>query len=132
MTGGGAFSNANHLRTLIEEQRDGKKDQDATYKSSLKVLVRNLKGTNKRLLLHAKITGACQSVRSTTVSGTVLSATEFRYFVCARYNVFPVNLQIHFDGRGTAFRVTHALSCSIGDLVIARHNEIRDNLLYLS
>ena len=28
--------------------------------------------------------------------------------------------------------MTHALSCSIGGLVIARHNEIRDELLYIS
>ena len=48
------------------------------------------------------------------------------------YNVSPVNLQSHCDRCGTAFRVTHALSCSIGGLVIARHNEIRDELLYLS
>ena len=27
--------------------------------------------------------------------------------------------------------MTHVLSCSIGCLVIARHNEIRDKLLYL-
>ena len=53
-------------------------------------------------------------------------------FLCARYNVSPVNLQSHCDGCGTAFGVTHTLSCSIGGLAIACHNEIRDGLLYLS
>ena len=64
---GGALSNANHLRTLSVERRDGKKYRDAAYKSKLKGLVSNLKGTYKRLLLRAKITGAWLSVRGTTV-----------------------------------------------------------------
>ena len=53
-------------------------------------------------------------------------------FLCTRYYVSPVNLQSHCDGCGTAFGVTYELSCSIGSLVIARHNEICDELLYLS
>ena len=52
-------------------------------------------------------------------------------FLCARYNVSPVNLQSHCDGCGTAFGVTHALICSIGGLFIARHKTIRDKFLYL-
>ena len=52
--------------------------------------------------------------------------------LCARYNVSPVNLQIHCDGCVTAFVNTHALSCSIDCLVITRHNEIHDKLFYLS
>ena len=75
VTGGGAFSNADHLWTLREERRDRKKDRDVTYEYRLKGLVRNIKGTDKHLLLHAKCAGAWLSVRGTTVSGTVLSAT---------------------------------------------------------
>ena len=55
----------------------------------------------------------------TKVSGTVLSATEFRDFLCTRYNVSPLNLQSHWDGCGTAFGATHVLICSTGGLVIA-------------
>ena len=77
VTGGGAFSNANHLQTLSEEGRKVKKDRDVAHESRLDVLVRDLKGTDKRLLLRAKSTGAWLSVRGTTVSGTVLSATKF-------------------------------------------------------
>ena len=47
MTGGGSFSNSDHLRTLSEEICDGKKDWDAAYKNKIKSLVRELKGTNK-------------------------------------------------------------------------------------
>ena len=92
VTGGGALSNADHLRTLSEGRRDGKKDRDIAHKSRLKGLVINIKGTDNLLLLRAKSRGAWMSARCTTVSGTVLSATEFRYFLCACYNVSPVNL----------------------------------------
>ena len=131
MTGGGGFSNAKHLRTLSEERRDGKESWDVAYESRLKGLVGNLKVTDKRLLLRARIAGALMSVRVTEVSGTLLSATEFRDFLCPCYNVSPVNLQSHCDGRGTVFGVTHALICRIGGLVIARHNQIRDRILYI-
>ena len=75
VTGGGAFSNADHLRILSEDQRDSNKDRDFAQKSRLKGLVCNLKGTDTRLRVRAKSTGAWLSVRGTTVSGTVLSDT---------------------------------------------------------
>ena len=81
-------------------------------------LVRDLRETDKRLILHAKIKSAWLSVRGTIVSGTVLSATEFWYFLCTHYNVSPLILQIHCIGCVTAFRVTHTLICSTGGLVI--------------
>ena len=89
VTGGGAFSNADHLRTIGEERRDGQKDWEVANKNKLKGLVQYLKGTNRRLILRAKITGAWMSAHGTTVSGTVLSAMEFRDFLCACYNVPP-------------------------------------------
>ena len=102
------------------------------YDSRLKGLVIDIRGTDKGLLLRVKSIGVWLSVRGTTVSGTVLSATEFQYFLCTRYNVFPVNLHIECDGCGTSFGVTNELSCIIGGLVIVHHNEIRDKILYLS
>ena len=123
MTGRRSFSNANHLRTLSEDRRDRKKYQDITHESRLKGLVRDLKGTAKRLLLCIKITDDWLSVRGTKVSGTVLSATEFWDLLCVRYNVSTVNLQSHCDRCGTAFGLTHMLSCSIGGLVILSHKK---------
>ena len=132
MVGGGAFSNVDHLRTLSEERCDGKKYWDAAYESKLKGFVSNFKGTEKSLLLRAKITGDWLSVRGTAVSGTILSATDFRDFLCALYNLSTVNLQSHCNRCGSAFRVTHTLSCSIDGLVIMCHNKIHDKILYLS
>ena len=92
MAGGGDFSNADHLQTLSEERRDRKKDREVAHESRIKGLVRYLKVTGKRLFLQANGTVAFLSVRGTTVSGTVLSATGFRGFLCAHYNISPVNL----------------------------------------
>ena len=54
VTGGGEFSNADHLQTLGEERRERKKDRDAAYKTKLKGLVCDLKGTNTRLIPSIK------------------------------------------------------------------------------
>ena len=132
MTGGRSLSNADHLQTLSKERCDRKKYQDIAHKSRLEVLVWDIKGNDKRLLLRAKSTGAWMSVRGTIVSGTALSATESQDFLCARYNFSPVNHKSHCDRCGTAFGVTHALSWSIGGLVIVFHKKIRDKILYLS
>ena len=102
MIAGWEFSKVDHLWTLSEERRDGKKNRDAAYNTKLKGLVRDIKGTDKRLILHAKIVCAWMSVCGTTVSDTVLSDTESQDFLCARYNVYPLNLQSHCDECGTA------------------------------
>ena len=51
VTGGGAFSNDDHLWTLGEERRDGQKYWEVANKTKLKGLFRDLKGTNRRLIL---------------------------------------------------------------------------------
>ena len=132
MMGRRAFFNDNQILTLGEERRDGKKYQEVANKTKLKGLVRDLNGTDRRLILRAKITGAWTSIRGTTVSGTVFSATEFWDFLCKRYNVSPLILQSHYDGCVTVFGVAYALRCNTDSLVIVRHKEIRDKILYLS
>ena len=54
LTGGGEFSNADHICTLSEERSDRNKDRDAAYKTKLNGLVSDLKVTDKRLILRAK------------------------------------------------------------------------------
>ena len=51
--------------------------------------------------------------------------------LCARYNVIPPTIQNKCDGLFQTFSVRYALSCSNRGLVIARHNEIRDNTIHL-
>ena len=131
MMGGRGFSNTNHLRTLGVERRDRQKDREDVNETKLKGLVQNIKGTDMRLILRAKITGAWMIVHSTTVSGKLLSDTEFRDFLCAHYNAPPPNLQSHCNGCGTPFGLNNALSCSTGGLFIVCHNKICDKLLYI-
>ena len=84
MEEGGVFSNSEHLRMLLEERHDGQKDLEVVNETKLNSLFQDLKGTNMRLILQAKITGAWMRVRGTTDSGTVLSDTDFWDFVMTR------------------------------------------------
>ena len=71
----GELSYVDHLRTLRKEKRDRKKYQEVANKTKLKGLVQDLKGTDRRVILRAKSTGAWLRVRGTKFSGTVFSAT---------------------------------------------------------
>ena len=51
VTGGGGFSNSDHIRTLGEERRDRQKDWGVVNKTKLKGLFQYLKGTNTHLIL---------------------------------------------------------------------------------
>ena len=73
--GGGALSNADHLLALRVERRDRQKNKDDANYATLKGLVGYLLDTNRRLILWAKNKSAWMSVRGTTVSDTVFSAT---------------------------------------------------------
>ena len=75
VTGEGEHSNADHLLALSEEMRDGQKIQDYVNNAKIKELVVDLDVTDRRLILHAKNTGAWTNVRGTTLIGTVLAAT---------------------------------------------------------
>jgi len=44
----------------------------------------------------------------------------------------PPDLPSHCDGCGHPFTVQHGLACSLGGLVLARHNELRDELADLA
>ena len=81
MTGEGAFFNADRLLVLREERRDGQKNRDDVNGDKLKDLVSGLDSVDRRLILHAKNTGAWLNVQGTTVTGTVLGATDFRGFM---------------------------------------------------
>ena len=78
--------------------------------NTLRGLVGDLLGTERSLIQQTKTTGAWMSVRGSTVLGAVLLATKFCDVLCAHYNFTPLNLQIHCNGCGTAFKVSHALS----------------------
>ena len=55
-----------------------------------------------------------------------MSPCEFRDSLALRYGRLPIDLPATCDADGKPFDVTHALNCSRGGLVYARHNELRD------
>ena len=93
MKGGGELSNADHFLAFREERHYRKKNWDDPNGAKLKGLVRYLDSTNRCLILHAKRTGACINVQDTTVTGIVLTATEFRDFYAHVMILTPLNFR---------------------------------------
>ena len=71
------FSTADRIQAVKRGRRDGKKERDAVNDTKLYGIVSDQGTFEKRLFLHAKHTGAWMSIRVATVTGTVISATEF-------------------------------------------------------
>ena len=97
----------------------------------LRRLVNGLDAPDSRLILCAKNIGSCMTIQGTTVTGTVLAATEFCEFLFARYDVTPHNLK-KCHGCNQSLYIHHILSCSKGGLIMPCHNKVRDNILYLA
>ena len=74
MTGGGAFSNADHLLEIREERSDRYKTWDYTNDATIKGSVGNLIGNDQSLILHSKNTGSWMNVLDTTLTGNFLGA----------------------------------------------------------
>ena len=71
------------------------------------------------------------NIQGTTVTGIVLLATEFRDF-CVHATMLPPLTLIKCNGCYQYFLVRHVITLRIGELVIACHHEVRDNVIYLS
>ena len=69
------------------------KIQDDANDTKLKGRVKDLEALDRRLILCAKNTGSWLTVHRSTVTGTVLAAAQFRFFLCAHYDVNTPNLQ---------------------------------------
>ena len=85
------FSTSDHLQAVKEERSDVIKTKDDFNKAELEVIFDTLNAFYCRIFLRAKQTGSWMTVRSTTVTSTVISAMEFCDFFCVRYNVTPLS-----------------------------------------
>ena len=74
MVGGGSFPDMYHPLDLRGEMRDRKKNWDEANDSKLKGLVRDLIGTDRRIILRAKITGYWMNIQGNILAGIVLLA----------------------------------------------------------
>ena len=88
VTGETEFLIADHLISLREERREEKKRQDDSNEAKLKGLVKDLKSTDRCLILHAKNIGSWMTVHDTTGTSKVLAGTKFRNF-CAHVMMLP-------------------------------------------
>ena len=57
---------------------------------------------------------------------------EYRDNLCLRYDLPIQNLPVKCEGCGKINSKEHSLNCRLGGLIIGRHNEIRDELSYLT
>ena len=121
------FSTADNLLALREERRDGQKIQDDANVAKLKGLVDDLEASDRRLIIRAKKKGYYLTLRGTTVTSTLLAATEFRDF-CANVMMLPpppppLTLK-KSEGCSHYFSIRHIISCSNGGLIISQHKEV--------
>ena len=78
----------------------------------------------QRLLRRAQLTGRFLTVYPSYANNTVLSTQEFRDRLLYRYGMQPSDLPTTCDGCTKPFTVDHAMSCPVGGLIHARHNEL--------
>ena len=62
------------------------------------------------------------------VNGTELGEQKWRDALFLLYGLDPPDLPTHCNGFQAKFSISHALDCKKGDLVTARHNELRDRV----
>ena len=126
------FSTSDRLWVLKEERRDGKKDWYYANDLKLRGILNDQDSFNKCLFLLSNHTVSWLRVQITTVIGTVPVETEFRDFLCACYNVNPLNLKIKYEIFLKNVSVRHMLSCSNECIVITCLNEISDKIIHLA
>eukprot|EP00978_Attheya_sp_CCMP212_P020905 scaffold60477_cov50-Attheya_sp.AAC.1 len=78
-------------------------------------------------------TGGWLIVLPNVMNGSILSNLEFRDGLRLHYYAMTLqNLSTHCDGCNAKCNIDHALNCKKGGLVIARHNEVKDELGFLA
>lgn len=98
----------------------------------LESILNSLHKIESRTLERATTTGFWLSIVPNWFNGNELSREEFQDCLCLRYGLLPSNLPKICDGCGRESSLQHALNCKCGGNIIARHNEIRDELSALT
>ena len=118
------FSTTDHIKVGKEEISDGRKTRGGINDAKIEVIVDTLDDFYCCLILTSKQMGSSLTIQGNMVTGTVLSATQFRDFLCVLYNFTPPKIQKKCDGSSQYFSVCHRLICRNVGLVIARHIEV--------
>lgn len=91
-----------------------------------------LDNTKKKIMTRSKNNGDWITVTPLIILGTILSPQEYRDNLHILYGSSPPDIQKLCDGCSSLNSLRHALNCKVGGLIIARHNELRDELLQLA
>lgn len=132
LRGRAEFSSATHSGTTRAVRAELRSRSLDCHNATLASIVHPLPNDTRRIIMRGCETGAWLSVLPSTVNGTELSRQEFRDSLYLRYALTPPDLPSLCDGCGQKFSVPHALDCPNGGLIIARHNELRDELCDLA
>jgi hypothetical protein len=126
------FRSTDHSSTMSAGKAAYRARNAAANQGKLDSILKKLSPERRRTILRGEQTGAWLSTLPSIVNGTELSTQEFRDAINMRYGITPPDLPLKCDGCDQHFTMQHALSCKKGGLVIFRHNEIRDELVYLA
>ena len=120
-------------KMVMKEARAHTAEVDTTEACTrLEELCAGVPPEQERKLRRGTLTGQFLTVMPSEVSGTTLSAEEFRVGILLRLGMTPKGLPSLCDGCGAPFTVEHAHRCKKGGLVTSRHNEIRDTHIHLN
>ena len=122
------FKSADHKAVISEVKSERKGRIEEAHEREFRSITSSLGRDTRRAIARGRETGQWLNVLPSTVNGTDLSKVEFRDALNFRYGRAPGDLPSHCDGCGEKFSIRHAHACKKGGLVIARHDEIRDEL----
>lgn len=118
------FTVATNLQTVKEARATCTADANTRNETTLLALASTRDTAGKNQLERATLASRFLSVFPSYSNDTHLSAQEFRDRLHYRYGMQPSDLPTHCDGCNKPFSVDHAMSCSKGGLINARHNEL--------
>ena len=102
-----------------------KKSLDDQMAEQLDTILASASHSDARRMKQSQLTGAWLTATPSDDFGTALSATEFRDSIRIRHGFSPLGLPSHCDACPSArFTVGHALQCSKGGLIRARHEAV--------
>ena len=128
--GRATWSHLDHKVTLKQARESAKLSSIKDAEIIRTDLLREGRMTKKdaRIVGRGGKTGGWLTVLPNVMNGSILSDLEFRDGLRLCYAMPLQNLPTHCDGCNAKCNIDHALNCKKGGLVIARHNEVKDEL----
>ena len=117
-----------HQGCLMSHHRTTALREDAATATLLTILEK-LNPKDRRIITRGCQTGAYLSAVPSSINGSTLGEMEFQDSIRTRVALAPLNLPATCDGCGENFSITHAHACKNGGNIIARHDEVTNELI---